>query len=296
MNNKKIAFYLLGYKGFVVLQNFLHSFPAEKISCVVIGTNNNIDNDFSKEISELCVEYKVTFCHRSEAKEFVSDMTFCIGWRWLMPAEDNKLIVLHDSLLPKYRGFNPLVTALINRDSKIGVTALYADNNGYDKGNIILQKSIDITYPIKISKAIELIAPLYSELVLEICYKLFNNILIDSKRQDEAKASYSVWRDQADYKIDWNLSAEQISVFIDAVGSPYEGAQTQVDGMTAVIIDAEPLADVLVENRSVGKVLFVENGYPIVLCGQGLLKITKMINKDNQENMLPLKKFRVRFK
>ena len=35
--------------------------------------------------------------------------------------------------------------------------------------------------------------------------------------QDEAKATYSLWRDDEDYKIDWHLSSEEIMRFVGQV-------------------------------------------------------------------------------
>ena len=49
--------------------------------------------------------------------------------------------------MPKYRGFAPLVNSLVNGEKIIGVTALFASEE-YDNGDIIMQSSVDITYPI----------------------------------------------------------------------------------------------------------------------------------------------------
>ena len=43
----------------------------------------------------------------------------CVGWRYLIPdaavrALEGNVVIAHDSLLPKLRGFAPLVTALIS--------------------------------------------------------------------------------------------------------------------------------------------------------------------------------------
>ena len=48
-----------------------------------------------------------------------------------------------------------------------GVTALFASSE-YDRGDIIMQKSMYINYPIKIDKAIEQIKPLYAKLTCDI--------------------------------------------------------------------------------------------------------------------------------
>ncbi|EGQ9250314.1 methionyl-tRNA formyltransferase, partial [Vibrio parahaemolyticus] len=51
------------------------------------------------------------------------------------------------------------------------------------------------------------------------------------------------------------------------------------------------------EHRHVGKVIFVENGCPVVICGKGLLKITKAVVKEENQvrDFLPINKFRMKF-
>lgn len=292
--SSQVAFYLLGYKGFVVLKDFLNKFQSEIINCIIIAEDSSIENDYFLEITQLCKRNKITYYRRREETAFEADLIFAVGWRWLINKKTNKLIVLHDSLLPRYRGFNPLVTALLNKDRTIGVTALFASEE-YDKGDIILQKSINIEYPIKLIHAIEKIAYIYSDIIIEICNDFLNDKNIKATKQNDINASYSLWRDDFDYKIDWKKSAEFISRFVDSVGYPYAGAQTTIEGKSCIIVDSEAIEDVLIENRTVGKIIFIENGFPIVVCGQGLLKILKIIHKDTKEDLLPLNKFRIRF-
>jgi methionyl-tRNA formyltransferase len=54
------------------------------------------------------------------------------------------VINLHAGMLPNYRGRHPVVWAMINGESKIGLTVHYVDEN-IDAGDIILQDSIPIT-------------------------------------------------------------------------------------------------------------------------------------------------------
>jgi len=53
-------------------------------------------------------------------------------------------INIHAALLPKYRGMMPRFWVLAKGEEKTGVTVHYIDQN-IDTGNIILQKTIDIT-------------------------------------------------------------------------------------------------------------------------------------------------------
>jgi methionyl-tRNA formyltransferase len=202
---------------------------------------------------------------------------------------------MHDSLLPKYRGFAPLVNCLVNGEKKVGVTALFASEE-YDRGDIIAQRSITITYPVKINDAINLIAECYKGLVEEVGKKITEGQTIEAIKQNEADASYSLWLDDNDYDIDWNKDAYDLKRFIDAVGFPYSGAATYIDDKKFRIVEAEALPDLAVENRKPGKIIFIENEKPIVVCGKGLLKIISLVEDGTTQEMLPLKRFRIRFK
>lgn len=272
----KVDFYLLGEKGFIALKYFCEKNEASCVGVVVAARDAAIEKDYFTEIKDLCVALAVEFYERGTepSSKNSENYAFAIGWRWLIN-ESSKLIVFHDSLLPKYRGFAPLVNMLINGEKDIGVTALIASDE-YDKGDVLLQKSVSITYPIKIQSAIDLIAPIYGDLVCSVFQNfLKNDGLIARHPQNEALASYSLWRDEDDYHISWKHSAERIKRFCDALGSPYRGASTYLKGEKIFICEVEVCKDVAVEARAdhIGKVIFFDSDCPVVVCGDGLLKI-----------------------
>ena len=41
--------------------------------------------------------------------------------------------------------------------------------------------------------------------------------------------------------------------------------------------------------------IFVDDHCPVVVCGEGLLKLTSLMADDTRESLLPLKRFRTRF-
>ena len=292
----KINLYLMSEKGYEVLRNLIDAHYTPLIGQVIQAQDKNVQNDYYTEIHDLCIQQGITVSNRRDLTEPVAaEYSIAISWRWLIPVEGaSNLIVLHDSLLPRYRGFAPLVNMTINREPRIGVTALYA-NAEFDRGDIIMQKSVPVDYPIKIQDAIELIAPLYAGIVVDIFRHIATGQELPAARQNEDEASYSLWRDEEDYQIDWSQSAQDIQQFCYSVGYPYRGASTQVEGMTLRVMDCEVMPDVSIENRTAGKLLFVNEGCPVVVCGQGLLKLTRVIDEEGQ-NALPLKKFRIRFK
>ena len=50
----------------------------------------------------------------------------------------------HPSLLPRHRGYNPLSAAILAGDTETGITYHFM-NEEYDRGDILLQKSIPIS-------------------------------------------------------------------------------------------------------------------------------------------------------
>lgn len=279
-------------KGLIVLKDLIDSGFSENIAFVNSEQDKTVLKDYFDEIENLCRNLGIDFNNNSSEES--CDYRIAIGWKKMIDRSD-KLIVLHDSLLPKYRGFNPLVSCLMNGETKIGVTALYASDR-YDSGDILFQESLEIRYPLKIEKAIELISTLYSKIVLEIFKLVKGGNVPSGKAQDEINASYSLWRDEEDYFINWNKSATEIKRFVDAVGFPYRGACSGLNDKVVRIQEVEIRPDVHIENRTPGKVIFLEDGKPSVVCGNGLIEIQMACFDQSGENLIPMNRLRVRFK
>ncbi|MBN4079383.1 hypothetical protein JYT26_01955, partial [Beggiatoa alba] len=182
-----IGFYILGKKGYVALCEFVKYFGSDSVAFVVAARDGSIENDWYSEIIKMNHANGLNSFTRNEFNNDSlpnSDFNFAIGWRWLIKEPAN-LVVFHDSLLPKYRGFSPLVNMLIDGCDEIGVTALIASDE-YDKGAIIYQSRKKITYPLKISDAIEKIIPLYTELAIKIAEDIKSDGDLNVFPQDES--------------------------------------------------------------------------------------------------------------
>jgi methionyl-tRNA formyltransferase len=293
MTKPGIDLFLLGAKGEAVLRHVLEMHGPQPISAVIAARDAGVDDDCFDEIRQLAETAGVPFSSRGKA-DGVGRAAIAVGWRWLIKKDYAPLVVLHDALLPRYRGFNPLVSCLLNQEPEIGVTALIASAE-YDRGPILAQCSVPITHPLKIAEAIARILPLYAQIAAEIVSGLHNGTIAAGTPQVEADATYSLWRDEEDYLIDWHGHAKTIHRLIWAVGSPYAGAKCLINGRTARITDAEVVDDVRIENRAPGKVIFLSEGIPTVVCGQGLLRILQAIYDDDRTSVLPLGQFRSRF-
>ncbi|SDD19249.1 methionyl-tRNA formyltransferase [Halanaerobium congolense] len=290
----KIVLYLMNKKGYSVLKALLDNKFTNYIEYIVGAKDENVQKDYFKDIKELCLYNDIEFYERTidEIPKF-DGYKIAIGWRWII-SDSVKLIVFHDSLLPKYRGFAPLVNMLINGEKEIGVTSLFAEKS-YDTGDIIHQISKKITYPIKIEEAIDEVSGLYDKLAIKISDEIVNDHKLPRRKQEEDKASYSLWRDYDDYFIDWNNSSEKIKRKVDAVGFPYKGAKAFLNDKEITINSCETVSDLNIENRDIGKVIFKEEDRPVVVCGKGLLKIIEAQFSETNQSIFPIEKFRSRF-
>jgi methionyl-tRNA formyltransferase len=282
-----LTLFVMTEKGYYVLRHLLPTYAA-RISLVVVGSDSALENDYE--------ESGIRHIRRADFRGVETEYALAISWRWLIDHPMEKLIVCHDSLLPRYRGFAPLVNALISGEPQIGVTAILGADK-FDAGPVLAQSSSSITYPITISEAMIVIRKNYVECVEEVLKRVSQGQALQGVPQNEVLATYSVWRDARDYAIDWNLSAARIRRLVDALGSPYMGAYTRIEGKTVRICAVEEVPDCVIENRDVGKVLFMEDDRPIVICGSGLLKIKVAIQEDGEcsRSLFPLTRFRIRF-
>jgi len=233
-------------------------------------------------IKSICCNRSIAMIetHRPTHEDFAhADLVFLIGWQYLLPFSDPRLIVFHDSLLPRHRGFAPTVTALIAGDEVIGVTALRPEP-GIDTGPIIAQAEFPVHRPARIGEVLERQAGLMVDLARQIIASQIEGSL-STRPQDERQATYSIWRDREDYFIDWTWPAETIERFVHAVGYPYEGARTVFDGQVVVVDHCAACEDVRFSIRQPGKVWAVEGDTVRVVCGQGMLGITALRTCEN---------------
>jgi methionyl-tRNA formyltransferase len=289
----KLGFYLMNEKGYKALQGFLKTFGSNAVAYVISNEDAGLKKDCFYDIKELCLNNKIVFRAKNEDSKNKPKENFkvAIGWRWIIPDWGN-LFVFHDSILPKYRGFAPLVNMLKNGEKRIGVTCLKATEN-YDEGDIFCQEECKINYPIKIENAIKKLVPLYSNILIEL-YKSLESNNLKFVKQDNFNSSYSPWLDSYDYFINWQWSAEKIKRFVDAVGYPYSGASTFCNNEHFKVIEVTWVQDITIETRleHLGKVIFFKEGKPVIIAGKGLVCLEKLTDLEGNEKKV---RFRSRF-
>src|SRR5262245_529634 len=111
----------------------------------------------SPQIMELCCERGVPCYlrktlkpeHEDAIRALAPDLIVVMGWRTLigdrvLSAARNGSVGVHESLLPAYRGFAPVNWAVINGESRTGVTLFHMTASGIDDGDIVAQKVVPI--------------------------------------------------------------------------------------------------------------------------------------------------------
>ena len=130
-------------------------------------------------------------------------------------------INLHSSLLPKYRGAAPINWAIINGETKTGVTTMKMDA-GLDTGDILLSSKVSISDDDDAQSLHETLAHKGSSLVLETLRQLDSGLL-EPICQNSDLASYAPKLKKEDGLIQWNQPAIKIHNLVRGL-TPWPGA------------------------------------------------------------------------
>ncbi len=132
-------------------------------------------------------------------------------------------INVHASLLPKYRGAAPINWAIINGETRTGVTTMRIDA-GLDTGPMLLRGEVDIgldeTAPELATRLSAAGAPLIVETL-----RMLDHGEITAAPQDNSQASFAPPLKKDDGRIDWSLPARVIYNRIRGF-DPWPGAFT----------------------------------------------------------------------
>ena len=133
------------------------------------------------------------------------------------------VVVAYGKILPKYRGASPIHSAILNGDTKSGVSIMYIEE-GLDSGDVILQESCDILENDTLGTLHDKLKDL-GAIGLEKALKLIEAEKVEATKQDESLATFvkPITKEQA--KIDWNNTKEVIFNQVRGL-NPFPAAHT----------------------------------------------------------------------
>lgn len=139
---------------------------------------------------------------------------------WKMPSLGT--FNLHASLLPDYRGAAPINWAVINGETKTGVTTFFIDDK-IDTGAMILRSETEISKDETAGELHDRLMVLGQETVLQTLQLIEKEAVTTTIQTDHAdiKTAYKLNKDNC--KIDWSKSGETVHNLVRGL-SPYPAA------------------------------------------------------------------------
>lgn len=175
----------------------------------------------------------------------------------------DKVINLHGSLLPAYRGPAPINWAIINGDNKTGVTTMYTDE-GVDTGDMLLKREMEIS-PFETAQDLAArMSEIGAQLVIETLEQYIARTLKPEK-QDDASSTYAPMLTKELASIDWKQSAEAIHNRVRGL-FPWPGTTTKFNDEIIKIISTRPIQVALEDKRLPGTIVKADD-HILVACG-----------------------------
>lgn len=207
---------------------------------------------------------------------------------WKMPKYGT--FNLHASLLPNYRGAAPINWAIINGETKTGVSTFFIDDK-IDTGDMILQEEISIDTEEHAGSLHDKLMDIGSQLVLKTVALIEKGHPKTIPQKDHANIKTAYKLDRNNCKIDWNGSLESIYNHIRGL-SPYPGSWCTLingnDELDVKIYKAEK--EIAHHSKSIGSIVSsknelkvaVESGYVIIkeikLPGKRAMDMKSLLN------------------
>lgn len=219
----------------------------------------------------------------SALRELQADLGIVIAFRmlpevvWAMPRLGS--FNLHASLLPQYRGAAPINWAIINGETRTGVTTFLL-NHEIDKGAIIEQEAVDILPEDNIGTLYDKLMAVGAQLVVSTVERLAsgNYKTIEQMHIDESTLKPAPKIFKEDGRVDWSRKGVDIVNLVRGL-SPYPAAWTPIfkDGVevgSAKLFNVRFEADEKV--AVAGEVVTDGKSYLGVRCADGVVYIDEL--------------------
>ena len=220
--------------------------------------------------------YQPERVRRPEAVEHLRDLApeamVVVGYGQIIPQSVIDLaplgiINVHASLLPKYRGAGPIQWAIINGETRTGVTTMRIDA-GLDTGDMLLKSETEIGAD---ETAVELgqrLALMGADLLVKTLDGLAHGV-ITPQPQNSAEATLAPLLKKEDGVIDWSQPAAAIHNRVRGL-QPWPGASTSFRGQALHIWRSRVRTGQAAPSR------FVSLKPPVVGCGANSLELVEV--------------------
>ena len=183
---------------------------------------------------------------------------------------------IHASLLPKYRGADPIAEAILQGDKEAGVSIMKLDA-GIDTGPVLLRRSVPLAEDETTGTLTAKLADLGAQALLEVLPAWIAGT-ITPELQDEQRATHTHMLKKEDGAINWQLPASVLARQVRAY-DPWPGTYTHWKGKLLKIIKAQARAVETDTDIPPGMVKAQEEaGHQVlaIVTGSGLLLVKQL--------------------
>ena len=281
MKNKNVVF--MGTPDFSVpvLEMLI-----EKTNVIMVVTQPDKEVGRKKELTYSPVK-KVALAHNipifqptkirkdyEALKELDIDLIVTCAYGQILPKEildmpKKGCVNVHASILPHYRGSAPIQWALINGETKTGVTIMYMDE-GMDTGDIIKISEIPISATDNVGTLHDKLSILGRDTLESVLDNLLNGIVIGIKQTDDYSLAPMIKR--TDEKINFKDTGENIINRIRAF-NPWPLANFSLAGKEIKVIEATYTKT---KSERPGKIVEVTKNTFGISCQDGIIYLNKI--------------------
>lgn len=184
---------------------------------------------------------------------------------------------IHPSLLPEYRGAAPVQRAIMEGETKTGVTVFRLVEE-MDAGPIALQEEFPIPADATAGEMLELLALRGSRIFLN-ALELIRKDALTFSPQNHEKATYARKIRKEEAHLSWERPARKVHDTVRAL-NPAPGAYVTCLGKRLKIWRTE-----IVEDRGEpGRIVRIEKGFPVVACAFGSV-ILRQVQAEGKARM-----------
>lgn len=215
---------------------------------------------------------------------------------WAMP--ELGTFNLHASLLPQYRGAAPINYAIINGETKTGLTTFFLEQE-IDTGNILLTKELEIGEEDDFGSLHDRMMLEGAELVLQTV-KLIQDERVETIQQDLLASTLDSLKPApkifpADCKINWNRSCMEIHNLIRGL-SPFPAAWTILknDQEDRILKVYKSRVELIPHDIACGTLLRMKPAGMKVACSDGFIHLIEL--QQSGKKRMPAQDFLAGFK
>lgn len=241
-----------------------------------------------EEIIKICQNKSIPI--ESEIPKFC-DIVVCAGWREKISSSDlteHKVLNIHYSLLPAYRGLHSLVWAMLNDEVTLGYT-IHRMNDAYDDGPIVYQYRIANDFKSTSFDYMTLFNEHVKNNIASILFDYLAEKILEIP-QNRSDASWVGKRNLNDCKINFSKSLAYQKAFFRALVSPYPLPffYYKKDMYSVVKVDFHSSSIV----THIGRILNIDENGVWVSCKGGYLVFKEIFSPLNSE-LIPYNYFKI---